>query len=89
VGKPSPTECLPLNQQCIQVDGRELTTFPLTGTLQRALPRGTDSLFVAVGCSGHGFKLAPTMSESLAQMILDLEPRIPIDDYSVSRLAKE
>jgi len=43
----------------------------------------------SVGCSGHGFKLAPTMSESLAQMILDLEPRIPIDDYSVSRLAKE
>ncbi len=45
-------------------------------------------LYVAVGFSGHGFKLAPTISEALAQTVLGLEPRIPIDMYTISRFSE-
>jgi len=44
-----------------------------------------EGVYVATGFSGHGFKLAPTISESLAQVVLGLEPRIPIDMYDLSR----
>lgn len=46
---------------------------------------GYEGLFVAVGFSGHGFKLAPTLSESLAQTVLGQTPRVPIDMYDMAR----
>jgi glycine/D-amino acid oxidase-like deaminating enzyme len=46
---------------------------------------GFDGLYVGVGFSGHGFKLAPTISESLAQTVLGQTPRIPIDIYALTR----
>ena len=46
---------------------------------------GVEGLYVAVGFSGHGFKLAPTIGEALAQTVLGLEPRVPIDMYAVDR----
>lgn len=46
---------------------------------------GYDGLFIATGFSGHGFKLAPTIGEALAQTILGLEPRVPIDMYAMDR----
>lgn len=44
-----------------------------------------EGLYVAVGFSGHGFKMAPTVGESLAQTILGLPVRVPIDAYSPKR----
>lgn len=44
-----------------------------------------EGLFVATGFSGHGFKLAPTIGEGLAQTILSQEPRVPIDIYDMAR----
>ncbi|MEE8277650.1 MAG: FAD-dependent oxidoreductase [Thermoanaerobaculia bacterium] len=35
-----------------------------------ALP-GVDNLYCAVGCSGHGFKLAPVVGEMMADLIVD------------------
>ena len=49
---------------------------------------GHERLSVAVGFSGHGFKLAPTLGESLAQTLLGLEPTIPIDMYAMERFQK-
>ena len=46
---------------------------------------GLDGVWVAVGFSGHGFKLAPTIGESLAMSVLGLEPQVPIDMYSMAR----
>ena len=46
---------------------------------------GFEGLYVNVGFSGHGFKLAPTIGESLAQTVLGLKPRIPIDMYGMAR----
>ena len=46
---------------------------------------GFEALYVAVGFSGHGFKLAPTIGEALAQLALGQEPRVPIDDYAMDR----
>ena len=46
---------------------------------------GVEGVYVAVGFSGHGFKLAPTIGESLAQTVLNLKPRVPIDIYSMTR----
>jgi sarcosine oxidase, subunit beta len=44
-----------------------------------------DGLFVAVGFSGHGFKLAPTIGEALAQTVLGEAVRVPILDYNMDR----
>lgn len=49
---------------------------------------GEDGVFVAVGFGGHGFKLSPTIGESLAQTVLGMEPRVPIDAYDVARFDK-
>lgn len=48
---------------------------------------GHDGLYVAVGFSGHGFKLAPTIGEALAQTVLGREVRVPIIDYGLERFA--
>lgn len=44
-----------------------------------------EGLYVGVGFSGHGFKLAPTIGEALAQTVLGQQPRLPIDIYSLTR----
>ncbi len=44
-----------------------------------------EGLYVATGFSGHGFKLAPTIGEGLAQTILGQPARVPIDMYEVNR----
>jgi glycine/D-amino acid oxidase-like deaminating enzyme len=49
---------------------------------------GVEGLYVAVGFSGHGFKLAPTLSEGLAQTVLGLEPRVPIEMYRLTRFTE-
>ncbi|MCL4868165.1 MAG: FAD-binding oxidoreductase [Anaerolineae bacterium] len=49
---------------------------------------GYDGLYVAVGFSGHGFKLSPTIGESLAQTVLGQPPRLPIADYALSRFSE-
>ena len=46
---------------------------------------GITGVHVAVGFSGHGFKLAPTVGESLAQQVLGNKPRVPIDMYDMTR----
>lgn len=46
---------------------------------------GYEGLYVAVGFSGHGFKLAPTIGEALAQTVLGQEPRVAIGMYDLSR----
>lgn len=48
---------------------------------------GYDGLYVAVGFSGHGFKLAPTIGEALAQTVLGRKVRVPIVDYGLERFA--
>lgn len=49
---------------------------------------GVEGLFVAVGFSGHGFKLAPTISEALAQTMLGQTPRLSIADYDPNRFTE-
>lgn len=56
---------------------------PIVGSVS-----GVEDVYVAVGFSGHGFKLAPTISESLAQMVVGLTPRVPVDMYSMDRFCQ-
>jgi glycine/D-amino acid oxidase-like deaminating enzyme len=49
---------------------------------------GRPGVFVAVGFSGHGFKLAPTIGESLARLVLGLAPRVPIEAYAATRFGE-
>jgi glycine/D-amino acid oxidase-like deaminating enzyme len=49
---------------------------------------GYEGLYVAVGFSGHGFKMAPTVGESLAQTVLGQTPRVPIEMYDMARFAE-
>jgi glycine/D-amino acid oxidase-like deaminating enzyme len=53
---------------------------PLVGSVP-----GYEGLYVGVGFSGHGFKLAPTIGEALAQTVLGQQPRLPIDIYALTR----
>ena len=46
---------------------------------------GHEGIYAAFGFSGHGFKMAPTIGESLAQLVLGIEPRVPIEMYSMAR----
>jgi glycine/D-amino acid oxidase-like deaminating enzyme len=46
---------------------------------------GHEGIYAAFGFSGHGFKMAPTIGESLAQQVLGVEPRVPIEMYSMTR----
>ncbi|MCA9924867.1 MAG: FAD-binding oxidoreductase, partial [Anaerolineales bacterium] len=48
---------------------------------------GYEQLYVAVGFSGHGFKLAPTIGEGLAQTVLGQNVRVPIEMYNMERFA--
>lgn len=47
-----------------------------------------ENLYVAVGFSGHGFKMAPTVGESLAQLVLGQPPRVPIEPYDMRRFSQ-
>ena len=44
-------------------------------------------VYVAVGFSGHGFKLAPSIGENLALIMLGQKPNLPIQPYSPQRFA--
>jgi len=48
---------------------------------------GYEDLYVAVGFSGHGFKLAPTIGAGLAQTVLGQTARVPIEMYNMERFA--
>lgn len=54
-------------------------------------PSGIDGLFLAVGFSGHGFKIAPAVAELVADLLLDgdsSDPDIPATDFRLSRFAE-
>jgi sarcosine oxidase subunit beta len=50
-----------------------------------------DRLFVAVGFSGHGFKISPAVGELMADLVIDgssRSPDIPAGDFRLSRFAE-
>jgi sarcosine oxidase subunit beta len=49
----------------------------------------TKNLLHAYGFCGHGFQLSPGVGYTLAEMIDEGNPRIPIDAFSISRFAGE
>jgi len=49
------------------------------------IPEKIDNLFNMVGGSGHGFKEAPAFAESIAQQILNIEPRFDLSPYRLER----
>ena len=46
---------------------------------------GVENLHIAVGFSGHGFKLAPSIAEALARTVLGQEAAVSIAPYHLSR----
>ena len=50
-----------------------------------ALP-WSPNIILAAACSGHGFKFAPAIGESVARMVRDLPTELPMDVFSVARL---
>jgi len=46
---------------------------------------GHEGIYASFCFSGHGFKMATTIGESLAQQVLGIEPRVPIEMYSMTR----
>ena len=50
--------------------------------------RTTKNLLHAFGFCGHGFQLSPGVGYTLAEMIDEGKPRIPIDAFSIDRLRR-
>lgn len=51
-------------------------------------PSGVDGLFLAVGFSGHGFKIAPAVGDFVADLLMEgdsSDPDIPASDFRLSR----
>lgn len=44
------------------------------------------SVILAAACSGHGFKFAPAIGESVARMVQGLPTELPMDVFDVGRL---
>ena len=45
-------------------------------------------LIVASPCSGHGFKFAPLIGETLARLASDAEPAFPLDRFALKRFGR-
>ena len=56
---------------------------PIIGTVE-----GLDGYYHACGFSGHGFMLSPVVSKLLAEMIIDGETSLPVDDLNLNRFAQ-
>ena len=50
-----------------------------------ALPSASH-IILAAACSGHGFKFAPAIGESIAQMVRGEKTALPMDVFNVARL---
>lgn len=50
-----------------------------------ALP-WSPNVILAAACSGHGFKFAPAIGESVARMVQGLQTELPMDVFNVARL---
>lgn len=48
---------------------------------------GLDSISIATGLSGHGYKFAPVLGEALADLTMDGGSNLPIDFLSIERFA--
>ena len=46
---------------------------------------GVNGLYVAAGFSGHGFMMAPSTGQSMAELILGLTPTLPWDKLGFAR----
>ncbi len=44
-----------------------------------------DNVVIASACSGHGFKFAPLVGESVAALAMDRPPPLPLDRFSLDR----
>jgi glycine/D-amino acid oxidase-like deaminating enzyme len=54
-------------------------------------PTGIDGLLLAVGFSGHGFKIAPAVGRLVADLVIDgysRDSRVPGSDFRLSRFAE-
>lgn len=45
------------------------------------------NIIIGTGFSGHGFKFAPVTGELLASLVVDEEPALPLDTFTISRFA--
>jgi sarcosine oxidase subunit beta len=48
---------------------------------------GLDNLTIAAGFSGHGFALSPAIGQVIAELIIDGQTSVSIDDFAFARLA--
>lgn len=48
---------------------------------------GYEGLIVAAGFSGHGFALSPITGQLVAELIVDGQPSIPLDEFRAERFA--
>ena len=49
---------------------------------------GVDGLWLALGWSGHGFKLAPAVGRVTADLVLGREPEIDVSELAADRFAR-
>lgn len=49
---------------------------------------GIEGLYLATGFSGHGLKLAPSVGETVADIVLDKKPEMDVSALRLERFAE-
>ncbi len=64
------------------IEARAADDVPILGPVA-----GLDGLVLATGFSGHGFQLSPMIGQTIAELIVEGAPSIPLDALHLARFS--
>lgn len=75
-----------ISPECLRASACLYTVTPDFGFVIDRFP-GSDRIFLASCCSGHGFKHAPALGEAIAELVLEGSSRTDLKPFALARFA--